>query len=492
MFRKRDNDTSKPIAGEKGRWYSFEFRYRSEGEGKVSHSMAIADRSKDYIRTRLEAPGSTTAQPLGQNSSLGEITLVEDKEFLLFRDEDKVERQLASEAFKRRQAALAGGKGVEIAKTTQKKTASAAPSKRSSESSQRNQPQFCNCPDASHNLATKAPRASRGSGPRQARPRVPKSNISSNAEATSRAIPNTEKDLQPDENNPTVCTKCSGLKVTDSQRPAFLRKWYGENPQPRDEDTDDEEELPPPPAEQPKDPNVENPSEIEGADKAADEGESENTETPASVASGDEASQEEAHESAIVAEEATAAKEPEELIANPSNDAATHTPDNVAAIATGPAVSSAGDKGKASSEDVVAADTSNTLTEEAAEHAQAMQDEQPPLAGATPSRKRTSKPPADVRPAKQQRIDIDLTVEDPVTIKKEDCREESQSTEVLNTEDTEDREELQAQLLDIKIKREELQLRRREAEVERKLRELARKEKSKSSRPSTDLIKIED
>lgn len=455
--------------------------------------MMTANRFKGFIRTCRRSVPPSSDQAIPQASPIGGDVLIEDPYFLPIRKEDELERQKARAAYKRLQSALENGEDVQSLTKTGKKDVSNASSKKSLRASKPNKPQFCNCPDPSHNRGFKTPRASTGGRVRKALPRVPEVYSSISREAPRSGASNTTKIVQPDDLTATVCTKCSGLKVPDSQRPAFLQKWYSEHPQKSTEDVDDDEELPPPPAEQPKDLNGEKSSEIERLDKAADEGGAKNTETPASVPSGDEASPEEAHEPAVGAEETTAAMESERAIANPFNDAATDTPGNGAPIATGAAVSIAGDEGKAAPVEGRAADKSDIPTEEAADHAQATPNEQPPLAESTASRKRTSEPPADVRPAKQQRIDIDLTIEDePVFVKSEESQEDSQITEVLDTADTEDREELQAQLLDLKMQREELHLRRKEAEVERKLRELAKKEKSKSSRRSTGYIKIED
>lgn len=126
--------------------------------------------------------------------------------------------------------------------------------------------------------------------------------------------PSAEPESSPEKNTAEIqeplCGRCKKLKIPNSRRPAFLKKWYSDNGKTGEDDDDDDEELQP---KLPSDHNQYDDDETEKAAIAQDEPEDQSEE-----AATETGSSEEGHDVAGNFQEAA-------LAANPVTPAVEHT-----------------------------------------------------------------------------------------------------------------------------------------------------------------------
>ncbi|KAF2168345.1 hypothetical protein M409DRAFT_21779 [Zasmidium cellare ATCC 36951] len=221
---------TKKLKGKNGFPYIFEFRYRSE----------------DCIRS------VNNSQPLNQMPSavtsvgaIVDIAFINDPDFRRIREQDKEERQKMSDAFKNRQAAIAEQQSAQATIGTQvEKRADDA--RKSNTKRQKPTPEFCDCPDPSHNRPKKKltlkltpwvqnglAKSSKLQGVGEEEPPKPPT--------PPQIFFSKEPDASKEDSKPPVCTNCKKIKVAKSKRPAFVRKWYAEDDDDQDDDQDDDE-----------------------------------------------------------------------------------------------------------------------------------------------------------------------------------------------------------------------------------------------------------
>ncbi|CAK3977611.1 Hypothetical predicted protein [Lecanosticta acicola] len=334
-------------------------------------------------------------------------------------------------------------------------------------------PEFCDCGEHSRTYPTQAGRSG-------FRIRLAPLAARKDPQHTARSVDASNSKDKVATPQATHCGRCKKLKVPKSRRPAFLKKWHQDNSRSSEDNDGDDEEVPPRPVpdmnDQAQD-GVHGNEEI-AADGSTIEGRSRVDEPQPSM---------ESSATAIAFQSSgevpgTTAIEATQVTITPSSAASpqTETTNEQASAAAPSAPPESLSTGVSSPQAIAYSSEDPAISLEGGAQISERED----------MSKRPAEEPVEDRPAKHQRIDIDLTGDDVAMVKTEH-KAEGKGKNMLKTQEINDKEELEARLQDIRMRKEELQLKREEAEVQRQLRELE-KRAGRPTRESGGIIKIED
>ncbi|KAK5132337.1 hypothetical protein LTR08_009172 [Meristemomyces frigidus] len=446
VSRKRVHGQSRPLDNQYGQCYTFVFRYRSEACIRLAATLSVG--AKEASKP-LEA-----------------LAVVDDLSFVRNRELDKVEREKTNTAWLKSEAELKkGGKnGPDQVNQTSDKAEPVPQScftvdRTNPARSAKPPPTFCDCP-VKHRQQPKRSRVSRG----------PKSGISTKSPSSNQKLRQATEDGDDDSSSDTgdlplrkelpemkadpmqasACSKCKGIKIAQSKRPAYLRQYYDDVSSPAKPSADQDDEEP-----------------CDG--------------TKLQTASLD-------------------AEETEELSVGTALPGATTDMLSVAAKVD------AGEKPTAPSRAIDDfSEKACKITSPALETTQVKTDRQEiPMregtggADAAPTDtasagKRPASADLESAKTKQPRIDVDLTADDDdvAEIKRESISDKTIVTTTID-ETGDDEEALQERLNLIKLRQEKLELREEQMGVEAKLKALRRTRARKASLKAEEVIKLED
>ncbi|KAK5122817.1 hypothetical protein LTR85_003732 [Meristemomyces frigidus] len=486
-YRSHMPGTSRPLPSKHGQLYTFEFRYRSEA----------------YVRQCAKEIAGSGETPLDGTA----LAVVPDAEFARNRERDYEEREKMGIAWLKREAELAkegeGEGSPEVAKDNNAvdvPTVTPTGGGAGKVPRRNNQPpKFCNCP-VLHQARSKPSKARRcpAAGPKvkelSVTQRIRSVTIDGDDDVPVRHKATGASDnvsLQsPGQFQAPVCLRCSGIKITQDRRPAYLRQWY-ENDNTSlglREDEDDEE------------PNVG--AKIEAAADTAVEHDaaagdvlplSASPSMPPEVAANDPTRTEKAgtdvhppsSQSVISVEAAAnnAAASENAAINQPAPSLSADIPQEVRA--------QDGTTPRVQLDDVVAAAPTSSEPDlgakEISASAGAVQG------GARRSTKRVASAELQSSKTKHPRVDVDLTCDDEELVEIKIEQAATMAAFLKSSPDAgEDEEDLRERLREIELADQRLQLREEKMKVEAKLKAMQRKKAAKSSVKVEETIKLED